>query len=228
MAPPPATPAASTSSPQSSTYAGWVGSRTGRVPVTVRSREHRSRLLLTASLVVAIAVGGCGGSAGDALEEARAKTLSARHLVVSQSGGRVLYFSPGLTVIKKRGRVLAWTTADEEFTRKANKRCYQRHTDFTRDDVRDQRRAVAPPDVPGVDLEEDNGVRVLAGREKHMDYADTEFEARLDDEGRLAEARYRSARFGVLPASRWATAVYRYPTAEQFRRMAGPPPRPRC
>jgi hypothetical protein len=73
-----------------------------------------------------------------------------------------------------------------------------------------------------------DGVLVLSGREKHDEGADTEYELYLDASGRLAMLRQRSAEFGVLPASRWATTRYRYPTATEFTRLAGSAPRPRC
>ncbi len=182
-----------------------------------------------AAFFVSVVVAGCGGTDADkALERAREKTLSAPRMIVTHSGGRDLYLSPKLTVIKNRGRVLAWTATDEEFTLRRSEDCYERHTQFNRDDVPDQREAVAPPDVRGVEWEEHNGRRVLSARESHTDYADTEYEWHLDRVGRLASARVRSAQFGLVPAGRWRTSKYRYPTAEQFPRMAGPAPKPRC
>ena len=187
------------------------------------------RTALVAGLAAWPAVSGCGGpSADDALDEARAKTLAARHLIVSQPAGRELLFAPRLTVIRQRGRVVAWVEADEELTLNAGKRCYDRHTEFNRDDIADQREGVMPPDVGDVEWVQRDGARVLSGRERHMDYADTEFEARLDGEGRLATTRSRAAEFGVLPAGRWRTTEYRYPSATEFARLVGRPPEPLC
>lgn len=77
---------------------------------------ERMRLRSVTSMVaffVSVVVVGCGGTdAENALKQAREKTLSAPRIVVSQPGGRELFLSPELTVIKKRGRVLAWTATD--------------------------------------------------------------------------------------------------------------------
>jgi hypothetical protein len=84
-----------------------------------------------------------------------------------------------------------------------------------------------PSNVAVLDEARDGG-RVLAGRDDHTDFADTEFEVFLDHAGRVTVVRQRSAEFGVLPAGRWQTSRYRYPTAAQFARLAGAAPRPRC
>lgn len=192
-------------------------------------RASLVRTALVAAVAVWLALTGCGGrSADDALGEARAKTLAARHLVTTYPGGRQLLFGPELTVIRRRGRVLAWVQTDEELTRNTTKPCYDRHTEFDRDDLADQREGVMPPDVDGVEWTKRGGIRLLSGRERHMDFADTEFEARVDAVGRLATARFRAAEFGVLPAGRWTITRYRYPSAEEFARFAGRPPEPLC
>jgi hypothetical protein len=183
---------------------------------------------LAGGIVASVAVVGCGGGAGgDVARDAKAKTLSARFLVMS-GGGRELLLSPRLTVIKGHGRVLAWTTPSEEFALRRRKGCYERYTEFNREDVRQQRDAAWPSNTADFDLEERDGVRVLTGREEHTDFADTEFEVFLDDAGRVAMVRERSAEFGVVPSGRWRTSRYRYPTASQFARLAGAAPRTRC
>jgi hypothetical protein len=192
----------------------------------------RSRGVLAAGLAACLGFPACGASDGDdPLRQATDKTLSAPYLVVSQVGGRELFLSRKQTVIKGRVRVIAWTASTEEFTWRAKKHCYERSTDFNRDDLRQQREALVPRHLSGLRVEERKGVRVLSGREEQpqpSDTADTEFELRLDGSGRLAVVRWRSARFGVLPAGRWYSATYRYPTAAQFAGAAGPAPRPRC
>jgi hypothetical protein len=49
-----------------------------------------------------------------------------------------------LTVINGRVRVIAWTASTEEFTWRAKNHCYERSTDFNRDDLRQQREALVP------------------------------------------------------------------------------------
>jgi hypothetical protein len=189
----------------------------------------RLTTLLAGGLGACITLSGCGGGDGAGVtRDAKAKTLSARYLVISGPGGRELFVSPKLTVIKRHGRVLAWTTAREEFTLRGGKRCYERHTEFNRDDVRQQRDNAWPPKAVALDLEERDGVRVLSGRQKNTDSADIEFELFLNDAGRLTMLRQRSAEFGVVPAGRWYASRYRYPTAVQFARLAGAVPWPRC
>lgn len=131
-------------------------------------------------------------------------------------------------MIKGHRRVIAWTAATEEFTWRATGSCYQRSTDFNRDDLRQEHMAVAPQHLSSLRLDVRNGVRVLSARERHTDSADTEYELRLDHAGRLGVVRQRTATFGVLPAGRWYTATYDYPTAAQFARAAGPAPRLSC
>jgi len=70
--------------------------------------------------------------------------------------------------------------------------------------------------------------RLLVGRERHMDSADTEFEVFLDERGRATTARQRAARFGAVAPGAWETVRYRYPTAAQFAWLVGGRPRPRC
>ena len=185
---------------------------------------------MVTGLVVSLASSGCGGRGDglDAAADAKAKALSARYLILLQAGGAEHYFSPKLTVIKRRGRVVAWTTASEEFSLRSGKGCYERHTDFNRDDARQERQAAWPSKVPYFKPEERDGVLVLSGREKHSDFADTEYELYLDAAGQLTMLRQRSAEFGVILAGRWATTRYRYPTATEFARLAGAVPQPRC
>jgi hypothetical protein len=171
-----------------------------------------------AVLVAGLAAGaglvacGCGG-ADESLRDAIARTRSAPYLVVSSSGGRRLLLSAKLNVIERHGRVLAWTRSAHELTWRENKHCYDRHTDFNRDDVRQEREAVTD---------------VVAGREEDDEGHDVEYESTLDSSGRLATVRWRAAEFGGQPAGRWYTARYRYPSAGQFASLAGPAPGPRC
>jgi hypothetical protein len=173
-----------------------------------------------AVLVAGLAAGaglvacGCGG-ADESVRQAASKTRSARYLVVSQPGGRRLLISPDLLVIERHGRVVAWTRTADELTWRDNKHCYDRHTEFNRDDVRQMRAAVVPQDL-------------AAGREEHDEGPDVEYESTLDSSGRLATVRWRAAEFGGQPAGRWYTARYRYPSAAQFASLAGPAPGPRC
>ena len=80
-----------------------------------------------------------------AYRQAVAKTRAAHFLVLSQgdavrdrSGGE-LFVSPHLLVIKSRGRIVAWTARTYEWTWRPSSHCYERHTDFNRDDVRQER-----------------------------------------------------------------------------------------
>jgi hypothetical protein len=101
-------------------------------------------------------------------------------------------------------------------------------TDFKRDDARQERQAAWLSKVPYFKPEVRDGVLVLSGRETHSDFADTEYEVSLDAAGQLTMLRQRSAEFGVIPAGRWATTRYRYPTATEFARLAGTVPQPPC
>ncbi len=186
--------------------------------------------MVCAALVSGLALWACRGdrSGGAALRAAREKSVGARYLVVSEGGGRQTLFSPRLTVIRRHGRVISWATAAEEFGLRKGERCYVRSTDFNRDDLRQLREGAWPARFPDPDVEMRDGGRVLVGRERHTDFADTEFEVFLDDAGRATSARHRSAKFGVIPPGRWQTLGYRYPSAAQFARLAGGRPRPRC
>jgi hypothetical protein len=193
------------------------------------SEAMRSGALMAAGLAGCIALQARGGDEGDeALRRATTQALSAPYLVVTHGGGRELFLSRNLTVIKRRGRVVAWTAANEEFTWRTKPRCYDRRTDFNRDDARQQRRGVVPPKLNDSDVSERSGVRVISAREEHIDFPDTEFELHVDRSDRPTRLRQRSAEFGVIRAGRWQTTRYRYPTRRQFARLAGPAPAPRC
>jgi hypothetical protein len=176
-------------------------------------------------LAACLAATACGGGGDDdePLRDARAKLAAAPYLQV----GDVL-LSPRLTVIRRGRRVLAWTGVRAELIWSAAHRCYNRRTQFNRDDARQLRAAAAVPGLTEADEHTRDGTRILTGREAHSDFADTEFEVSLDTTGRIALVRQRSARFGVIPPGRWSATRYRYPTAEQFARLAGPAPTPRC
>jgi hypothetical protein len=182
-----------------------------------------------ASAVAVIALPACGKGEGDAaLRRARQAWRSAPYLVVSVAGESEELFSSKLTVLKRRGRVTSWATAAEEFQWQARRRCYERRTEFNRDDERRESLAIPPPAASGVKLDVRGGVRVLSGRAKATEGADTEFEVRLDGAGRPTRLRARYAKWGVFPATRWGSLEYRYPVAANFARLAGSPPKPRC
>ena len=188
---------------------------------------------VAATVPVCIALAGCGDSgSGDALRDARERTLSAPYLTVTSDGGRrVLLLSRGLTVIKSRRRVLTWVTPAFEWSWWDTRRCYERHTEFERDDVLEQREGVVPRELGDVRVEASDGGRLISGRARlpqPSDTADTEFRMRIDGTERVVEVRRRSARFGVIPPGRWYTTVLRYPSAAEFAEQAGRPPRPRC
>jgi len=188
-------------------------------------------LAVLASLV---ALAGCGGGDGAAaLRRAAAKTRAAPYVVISQAGaerlGGELLLSRGLLVIRSRNHIVAWTARTYEWTWRASKRCYERHTAFNREDVRQERQGVVPSDASKVELHRRAGATVLSGRvDESTDSPATEFELTLDSVGRASVLHERSARFGAVPAGKWTTVGYRYPTAAQFARLAGPGPRPRC
>jgi hypothetical protein len=122
-----------------------------------------SSAFLTSGLAVAVVFVRSGASDGtEALRLATQKTLSAPYVVVSHADGRRFLRSRRLTVIKSRVRVIAWTTATEEFTWRATKRCYRRSTRFNREDVRQAHAAIAPRHLSAVRLEQRNGVTVLS------------------------------------------------------------------
>jgi hypothetical protein len=175
----------------------------------------RGGCVVVAGLAAGAALGACGCGADDAVRKAMAKTRSARYLVVSQPGGGRLLISPQLLVIERRGRVVAWARTAYELTWRARKHCYERVTDFNRDDVRQVRASVVP-------------AALAAGREQDDEGRGTEYDSTLDDQGRIATVRWRAASFGGEPAGRWYTAKYRYPSASRFASLAGPTPGPRC
>ena len=164
----------------------------------------------------------------DPLDEAAEKTRSAPRVIASSPGGEQLLLSRDLTVIKRSDRVIAWTATDEEFTWRRGARCYERHTEWNRDDARQLRDALVPTELRNVGVSERDDAKVISGRAVHQDHADTEYRLTLDDSGRVVEKRSRAAVFGVRPASRWRTQTYRYPDPAEFARSAGPAPTPRC
>jgi hypothetical protein len=186
-------------------------------------------------LPAAVALVGCGGGDGkDALRRVAAQTRAEPYVVISQgaatdlAGGQLL-ISPGLLVIRSRRHVVAWTARAYELTWLASKQCYERHTDFNREDVRQEREGVVPSDATSLDLHRRHGATVVSGKvEESTDSPATEFELTLDSRGRASALRERSARFGAVPAGNWRRVAYRYPTAAEFARLAGPPPGPRC
>lgn len=199
--------------------------------VAILSRMQKSVISGATAVLASAVVSACGSGgqpgADAVLRTATHKTLSAPYLVVSSGRGRQLLFSPNVTAIKRGGQLAAWTTTTEELTWDRHGRCFARTTEFNRADAPDERRAVAPTKAGNAHLEQRDGTRVVTARETHSDFADTEFESHLDPSGRLAIVRQRSARFGAIPAGRWETARYVYPTAAEFARLVGLP-KPRC
>jgi hypothetical protein len=186
----------------------------------------------TAAATVAFAIGpGCGIDGDDAqraLDDARKAALQADYLSVRQSGRKQLLFGRGVTVRKRRGRVVVWEDGHQSFTSSAGRRCFERDTEFDRRAAGEVRRGAAPPNVREARFIDRHGSRVLRARERHTDFADTEFELRVDKSGRPRSMRSRSARFGVLPPRRWFYMRYEFLTAAEFDRRAGDPPSPRC
>ncbi len=178
--------------------------------------------------VMGVTLVGCGSNDADrALQAARDKALHADYLVVSDGRGRSL-FSSQLTVIERGGRTLAWTLPREEFTLRTHRRCYERHTEFNRADIADARAALAPPQLHGASIRTDGSKRVLAVRESHDDFADSEYEVVVDASGRPLLERVRSAKNGVVPATAWRERRYAFVDRATFERLAGAPPQPRC
>lgn len=165
---------------------------------------------------------------GGALDEAAQKTRSAPSVIVSTPGGEQLMLSRELTVIKRSNRVIAWTATDEEFTWQRGARCYDRHTDWNRDDARQLREALVPTELSNVKVSDRNDTQVISGRAIHQDHADTEYRLTLDNSGRVVKKSTRAATFGARPASRWNTQPFRYPSPAEFARSAGAAPAPRC
>ncbi|HEV7806549.1 MAG TPA: hypothetical protein VGO80_12065 [Solirubrobacteraceae bacterium] len=114
--------------------------------------------------------------------------MHADYLIVSEGRDRSL-FSKRLTVIERDGRVMAWTRPHEEFTLRTHRRCYERHTDYNRADVADARSAAAPPELRGGSIRSVGKRRVVAGREPHDDFADSDYEIVIDAAGRLTGPR---------------------------------------
>lgn len=195
------------------------------------SPDVRVLTVACAGLLAAFPLEACGddGHGNDLARAPREKTLSAPYLVVSRGGGREILHSPTLTVIRRRGRVVVWASPAEELSLRRGRRCYDRTTDFNHDDLRQLREAAWPAQsLDDLQVEARGRGQVLTGRERHMDFADTEHELFVDEHGRMSMARQRSARFGVIPPGRWKTVRYRYPSAAQFARLTGRTPRPRC
>jgi hypothetical protein len=190
---------------------------------------------LYALLLAAVAIAGCGGGDGaGVLRGAAVETRAEPYVVISQGaaaerpGGQLLV-SRGLLVIRARQHVVAWTARAYELTWRASRRCYERHTDFNRDDVRQERQGLLPANASSLHVHRRDGATVVSGKvDESTDSPATEFELTLDGQGRADTLRERSARFGAVPASRWRTVAYRYPTAAEFAKLAGPPPGPRC
>jgi len=180
--------------------------------------------------LVCVVLWGCGSKAGgaDAMRAAKTKTLGVPYLEVLRGGGRETLFSQERTVIRRHGRIISWATTEEELLLRRGRRCYDRSVDVNRDDLRQLREAAWPTQATDLDVEMRAGGRVLVGRERHMDFADTEFELFLDEAGRATMARLRAAKFGVIPPGRWEELRFRYPTAAQFARLVGGRPGPRC
>ncbi len=148
----------------------------------------RGGFFVVAGFAAGAGISACGGGDDDALRQAVSKTRAARYLVVSQPGGRRLLISPDLLVLERHGRVIAWTRTADELTWRANRRCYARHTDFNRDDVRQERAGVVPPGL-------------AAGRQEHDESPDIEYESTLDAHARIATVRWRAAELGAQPAA---------------------------
>jgi hypothetical protein len=190
---------------------------------------------LSAFLAAVVTLVGCGGGNGAAaLRRAAVKTRAAPYVVISQGaaserlGGQLLV-SHRLLVIRSRQHVVAWTVRAYELTWRPSKRCYEHHTDFNRDDVRQERQGLLPSHASSVQANQRDGATVVSGRvDESTDSPATEFELTLDRHGRASTLRERSARFGAVPAGKWRTVAYRYPTPAEFARLAGPPPHPRC
>lgn len=186
-------------------------------------------------LAAAVALVGCGGVDGKGALRRAAATTRAEPYVVSSQGAAAdqdrgqLLISRGLLVIRSRRHVVAWTARAYELTWRASEQCYERHTDFYRDDVRQEREGVVPADATSLAVHRRDGATVISGKvDESTDSPATEFELTLDSHGRASALRERSARFGAVPAGTWRTVAYRYPTAAEFARLAGLPPGPRC
>jgi hypothetical protein len=184
--------------------------------------------LLLLGVAASLAFAAYASSDGDAVDEAAEKTRSAPRIIVSTGGNKQLLLSRDLTVIKRGDRVIAWTATDEEFTWRRRQRCYERHTEWNRDDARQLGEALVPTDLSDIDVSERNGARVISGRAVHQDHADTEYRLTLDESGRVVKTESRAAAFGALAASRWHSRTYRYPDAAEFAEAAGTAPAPRC
>ena len=178
--------------------------------------------------VLAVLLAACGsGDADGALSSARAAASHADYLVVSDGRG-LLLLSKQLTVIERNGRVVAWTQPREEYTLRTHRRCYERHTDYNRADVADTREAALPPELRGGSLRTEGSRRVVAVRERHDDFADTEYEVVIDAAGRPVFQRTRSAKNGAVPASAWSARRYDFVSRVRFELLAGRRPQPRC
>lgn len=188
----------------------------------------RVSTVILVGVAASLTVAAYGLVDGGALDEAAEKTRSEPRIIVSTPGGEQLLLSRDLTVIKQSNRVIAWTATDEEFTWQRGGRCYDRHTEWNRDDARQLREALVPTGLSNVKVSERNATQVISGRAIHQDHADTEYRLTLDDPGRVVKKSSRAATFGARPASRWHTQTFRYPDPAEFARFAGTAPAPRC
>lgn len=188
----------------------------------------RASTVILVGVATFLAVAAYAWVDGGALGEAVEKTRSAPRVIASTPGGKQLLLSRELTVIKRNNRVIAWTATDEEFTWRRRARCYDRHTEWNRDDARELRDALVPTELRNVEVSERNDAKVISGRAVHEDHADSEYRLTLDDSGRVVNMRSRAVAFGARPASRWHTQTYRYTNRAEFARSAGAAPTPRC
>lgn len=169
------------------------------------------------------------GGAGDRLlYKARRAALRADYLEVAQWRREEQLLSRDVNVLKRRGQVLIWEDGRRSFTWRSGMRCFDRHTEYRRGAVTDVRRSASPPDLTGSRLSIRHGTRVVRGRARHTDFADTLFEVRIASSGRPQAMRQRQARFGVIPPGRWFHNRYEFLDAAEFARRAGGPPGPLC
>jgi hypothetical protein len=189
-----------------------------------RVRRIRCIVCCSAAPLAGAAFSGCADPAGDAAQAFE----RAPYRIASGPDARQLLVSPDTVAIKHRGRTVVWVRNGVSYTWRSRQRCYDASTEFNRADIREQREAPWPDDVTDVQVVRRSGERVVTGRERHTDSADTELELTLDDAGRPRLLRVRSARWGVVPAGRWFETAYAYPGPERWRRSAGGEPRPIC
>jgi hypothetical protein len=211
-----------------------------RASPTLDPGMGRPWLLLSLSLVGAL--GGCDlpvdldeESEGlEALQAARAKARAARYLVVldeaccNRDGRPVhqrLQFAPGLTVISQNGRLVLWARRDVEYTLRRDGGCYERHTEFSRGDLREVRRTTVVPYEVDEAVARKVGSRTLIRWQVHqgVDSPGIEGQLSLDPRGRPEKGRERTMRWGAKPPSHWIARRYRFPS-----RLRLAAPRPSC